>query len=970
MTTENKIEFPHGRPLVLSTWLVAVAAMLLYGLTLNHWVSLRSLELMAQVTGWNWHPYPLEWRPQAMAPLFLAVTAPVRLLPVAWQPLALNIFTAVCAALTLGLLARSVRLMAHDRTLEQRMREQGPDALLSFRLAFVPQLFAVLMLATQLAFWQNAIVATGEMLNLLVFALIIDCLMEYRVSKSEKWLHGTAFLFGLGASNNWALLGFFPLYLLALLRLKGFFGLINVRFLMSMFWRGLVGLALYLLVPCLGSAQGEGEGFFSLLHLELGSQSYGLRLVPRWVGLVAAVPTILPVLLASIKWPDTEGEVSAAGDQLTRFLYRMLHVAFLVLTLVTFFDLKFSPSVRMREQPVSFLTFYYMGALSVGYFSGYILLVFGPSRLGKIWDRRNAFQKNFGRVLHGFVCVVAIVAPVLLACQSYPHVRAGNTSALQQFADQTVDSLPAKKSIVLSDDAIRLYLLQADFERRGLRNDHFLIETESFPHREYIAYLGSHYPGLHGVMTTNTAALPSVLSSRNLMDFMFLVTRNFPVYYLHPSFGYYFEALYLRPSGLVYELKPYTTNLTQPPVATEAEIKANQAYWAKLENGPLNPLPALAKLNPEPQAIGIDYSVALDYWGTELQKANHLKEAQAQFAEAVRLNPDNFIASLNLQYNEHLQKGQRTPIDSGDAFVKALYSYRGLVPLLRRNGPVDEPGVGLDVGKVLAKGGNLRQAATLFQRRLQLLPEDAETELDLAKTDVDLGRPDKALDLLRKLRGSTKIGAWELFRCEALAYMAKGDYETAERVLLDAVKADPNDENRVGTLAEYYRIRGIELMNERKKTEATRFFTYALTNSDRALQLLASGKDTDPAFDVSEMLLKKAEIQTKLHSYADAASTLSQVLERQPKNFTALMNRAVTEIQLKRFPAAKDDFNELGKLLPEQPYLAEFGLAEVASAQTNQVDELEHLKQGVKSAPKNSSDYQQALKRIKALEHK
>jgi hypothetical protein len=53
-------------------------------------------------------------------------------------------------------------------------------------------------------------------------------------------------------------------------------------------------------------------------------------------------------------------------------------VAFLALALVTFFDFKYSPSVRMREQPVSFLTFYYMGALCVGYFSGYMLLVFGP----------------------------------------------------------------------------------------------------------------------------------------------------------------------------------------------------------------------------------------------------------------------------------------------------------------------------------------------------------------------------------------------------------------------------------------------------------------------------------------------------------------------------------------------------------------------------------------------------------------
>src|SRR5208282_2904286 len=100
------------------------------------------------------------------------------------------------------------------------------------------------------------------------------------------------------------------------------------------------------------------------------------------------------------------------------------------------------------------------------------------------------------------------------------------------------------------------------------------------------------------------------LSSDNLMKFMYLVTQNYPVYYLHPSFGYYFEALYLQPRGMVYELKPYSTNLTQPPVATEAEIKTNEAYWAKLEAGPLKTLPELAKLDMDAEAVSIDYAVS------------------------------------------------------------------------------------------------------------------------------------------------------------------------------------------------------------------------------------------------------------------------------------------------------------------------------------------------------------------------
>jgi tetratricopeptide (TPR) repeat protein len=967
MTAEDKINPPPKRPILLCPWLVVVGALLLYGLTLNHWVSLRALPLMAQVTGWDWHPYSLAWRPEPMAPLFLVLTSPLRLLPVAWQPAALNVFTAVCAALTLGLLARSVRLLPHDRTREQRLRELGAHALLSSRSAFLPVLFAVLILATQLAFWQNAIAATGEMLNVLVFAFVINGLLEYRISQKDKWLLASAFVYGLGVANNWALLGFFPLYMMALLWVRGLAGFFNGGFLARMLVCGLAGLPLYLLIPMLGSGPGAHEDFWSLLHRELGAQIYGLRLVPHWLALVAAVPTILPLLFAAIRWPSFEGEVSAAGNILTRWMFSVLHVAFLALALVTFFDFKYSPSVRMREQPVSFLTFYYAGALCVGYFSGYMLLVFGPTKL-QSWERQHALTKILRGCLVAAVWVLSFGAPALLVWETYPHIRAGNSRVLQQFAQLTLDALPRKKAIVLSDDAARLYLLQAECERLGLPNQHILIDTEAFAHREYIIHLVAQYPELKSVVTTNLARLPLVLGSDNLVKFMYQVTQNYPVYYLHPSFGYYFEALYLTPRGLVYELKPYTTNMTQPPLVTDAEIKTNQAYWANLENGPLPTLPALAKLDADAEAVSVDYAVALDFWGTELQKASHLKEAHQQFAEAVRLNPYNFIAAINLEYNERLQKGDHRPIDSADTLAKAMYFYRGLVPVLRLNGPADEPGLDLELGQVLALGHNLGQAAILFQRRLQWLPDDAEAQLAMAKTYTDLHQPAKALDLIHKLRVSSHISAWELARCEASAYMVKGDYATAETLLRNAIKTDPNDENRVATLAEFYRVQGLGYLGAHKDGEAARAFTNALANIDLQLKLLASpSHDAAPTFDVAETLLNKAELEIKLRSYAAAVSTLSQFLQLQPKSSTALLNRAVSEIQIKRFQEARDDFKAMGKLLPGQSYLVEYGLADVAAAETNEAEEIDHLKRCVRSAPEESSEYRRATNRLAVL---
>ena len=455
-----------------------------------------------------------------------------------------------------------------------------------------------------------------------------------------------------------------------------------------------------------------------------------------------------------------------------------------------------------------------------------------------------------------------------------------------------------------------------------------------------------------------------------MMKFVFLVTQNYPVYYLHPSFGYYFEFLYLKPHGLVYELEPKTNRIAAPPLPTEGEIKTIQAFWGKLENGPLHPLPELAKLDFDAEAVCVDCGVALDYWGTELQKANHLKEAHDQFAEAIRLNPNNFTAAINLEYNEHLQKGDARPIDSSDGLRRAYSFYRGLEPMLHNNGPVDEPFLNLQVGQAFAKGKNLGQAAVLFQRRLQLLPRDSEAQLAMAKTYADLHQPTKALELINELRKSSKVSPWELSRCEALAYMAAEEYAAAEKVLRDAIGADPNDENRVATLAEYYRARGFEYSNEKKTNEAARAFSYALTNIDLQLRLLESDRhDTVPTFTVAEALFQKAEVEMALNSHAAAVATLTQVLQIQPKNATALYSRALSELQIKQYKAAKADYKDLGKLLLDRPYVAELGLAGVASAEGNKDEEIYHLKRCIKAAPEAGIEYQRATNRLERLQH-
>ena len=116
-------------------WVVAAGALVLYLATLHSWISFASLPAVSHVGGW--HDLP-----QTKQPLLYLVTLPLKLLPASALPFAMNGLAAVFGALTLAMLVRSVALLPHDRTKEQRQREQSEHSLLSIGLNWMPPLFA------------------------------------------------------------------------------------------------------------------------------------------------------------------------------------------------------------------------------------------------------------------------------------------------------------------------------------------------------------------------------------------------------------------------------------------------------------------------------------------------------------------------------------------------------------------------------------------------------------------------------------------------------------------------------------------------------------------------------------------------------------------------------------------------------------------------------------------------------------
>ncbi len=235
-------------------WIVAGGGLVIYLLTLNSWVNFSSLAPVMKAAGWD-------WQPSFYNPLYWLVTLPFRWLPISLIPVALNVFSAVCACLTLALLARSIALLPHDRTEEQRIRERSDSSILTLRFAWVPPLVAALVCGLQLTFWENATAASSEMFDVLVFAYVIRCLLEFRREGRETWLLKSSLVYGAAMANNFAMVGFFPLFLVALVWIKGL-GFFDLRFLSRMFALGAVGLLAYLLLPIVSAFSSCHAGGF------------------------------------------------------------------------------------------------------------------------------------------------------------------------------------------------------------------------------------------------------------------------------------------------------------------------------------------------------------------------------------------------------------------------------------------------------------------------------------------------------------------------------------------------------------------------------------------------------------------------------------------------------------------------------------------------------------------------------------
>jgi len=929
-------------------WLVAIGALLLYLITLPRWVTFLGLPPMARAVGWD-------WRPVLHAPLQFLVTYPCRWLPAGLQVFALNLLAAICATLALALLARSVALLPHDRTRDQRQSATGEHSTLIGPIAWLPPLLAVMVCGLQMTFWENAVVWTGEALDLLLFAYVIRCLLEYRVDPRESWLWRLAFVYGLGMTNNVAMVAFLPALGMALIWIKGLsffrFETIGVMALCA-----LAGLSLYLLLPILQSASGRFElDFWQTLRLNLGYQKSTIFGFRRVVILILSFGSLLPVLFMGIKWPASFGDISAAGNALTNLTTHVLHGVFLLFCLSVAFDPGYSP--RMIGAPFPFLTFYYLGALAIGYCSGYFLLVFGTTSRFKTWKRPTSLQKALNWAIVGLVWVSAIGAPVGLAWKNFPALKGNLGPQLSQYGGLAAKSLPREGAVVLSDSTFgqfpfQLYGLCAALKAQGTAQNYCLVETVALTTPLYHRYLHGQNPKLWPALPAKidlTAPIDPNAQTR-LLD---QLGRSTPLYYLQPSFGYYFERFYLKPRRMAYELKPFSMTNLAPPSLTSEEIADNFEFWQTLAKQDLAPMlqplkPVKGKSPRGPLVVlGNTYSRALDYLGVAIQRAGDLDRANQCFTLAQQLNPNSPSAMINLEYNRNLRAGRPEPIKPTDEMERRMARFGGNWDgLLAWNGPLDEPGLDNDLALALANGRNYRQAALELQRIAFLTPTNMDARVGLADLCLKAGLIDMTLQQVAEVRATgQRLHTSEretLMQAEAWAYLYRNDLPSAERVLREGQQQYPLNDAAYFTLAEIYSRIG------------------RITN---AMEVLEKQLKSQPENGGAMNNLARLKIINQ--DYEAAITLLDHAIKLDPKNSLLILNRAISNLKTGKLDDAQRDYQTLESVLPKVPYTIHFGLFDAAYRKKNPKTALKYGELYLKAAPRGTTEYKDVQERTK-----
>ncbi|HLX72239.1 MAG TPA: tetratricopeptide repeat protein [Verrucomicrobiae bacterium] len=969
MTTETDVGAHKSFVRTRLPWIVAAAAAVVYLVTLNQWLAPNGEQVYARATHQQWYTDPF-------SPAFHLVTTPFQWLPGKWVPLAMNIFSAVCAVVVLGLLARSVALFPQDRTHKQREREQSPFGLLSVPTAWIPPVLAAVICGLQLTFWENATNSSSTIFDLLLFSYAIRCLLEYRVSDRESWLLRATVAYAAGMTDSWIMVALLPAFAITLVWMRGF-AFFRLRFLVRTFLCGFAGLLLYLYPPLM-RMRSDGT-FWEWLRFNLEGEFQNVltayKYAPHPLQFLLVLTSVLPILVIGIRWKSDFGDSSQLGTALTTWIFHLTHAVLLGVCIWAAFDTGFS----LRDSQAKFqfldmsrdavLPLYFLGALSIGYLSGYFLLIFRPvvQRNYSYRNERASLERFLNTTSVSIICAVLVLATAGLLYKNVPEIRTTNGPAWQQYAAAATENLPPK-AVILSDRGDLLLLTQAWLARSGKDANFVFVETHSLKALAYHEFQKTKHPEIWPPLTQDMLKQNFRFDDSILTDLLLRLSTNAPLYYLQPSFGTYFETFYQVPHGLAYEMVQYSTNtvVSSPPMS-DAVFAENEDFWKRHKSAFHELLPFMAPPGPgsEPTfrgewmqhmhipfatnstawGLGLIYSRALNTLGVMDQRLGRLDAAGAHFAEAQEFSPNNSVAEANFDFNKKLRAGERIVADSPEDFEQRFGNVNGWGQTVNFNGPFDTATGCLAQGIVFYRSRLIRQGAQQFERVLSLAPDNQLARLWLARTYVHSRTPEKALPLVEELK--------------------------AHPERLEDASITPADILVVELAADYFNKKAheirpiLEQLSSRNMLDAAVQTCITFGDFTNALIVIEKRLGSNP--DDVPALMADGYVNLHMNNPVEAVVPLTHALSLQPTNSDVRLLRGAAYMGSGRLEEAKLDYQTLQKADPTKDVSVNYALGEIALRERDTNTAIRCFALSLEKMPTNSPAAKMLTDRIKSL---
>ena len=251
----------------------------------------------------------------------------------------------------------------------------------------------------------------------------------------------------------------------------------------------------------------------------------------------------------SLRWSSTFGDSSRLGTTMVNYMMHFVSLVILGALIWVSLDPPFSPQKVFLASGINVpaLTFHYLTGLCIGYYSGYLLLIFGTKPRSR--RRGNKPDSALPRdmrwlsplIVAGTMAMLTAGAGLLIY-RNLPMLLAANDDSLLNYARFTVKTLPDEGAILLSDSdnsnhaqPIHTYLVQALLAREGKARKFAVVDTQYLASPAYHNYLHQRYPELW--------PRTSVTNGFNPLSLLVLINnlaKSNQVCYLNPSFGYYF----------------------------------------------------------------------------------------------------------------------------------------------------------------------------------------------------------------------------------------------------------------------------------------------------------------------------------------------------------------------------------------------------------------------------------------------